>query len=740
MKKALIIDCQIFQSSTYFRGIGRYSLKLLENILPLLKEKGFSNILFLLNKDISTSNDLSVLKKLKAEFIFINLGKNPKANLTNEKQKIRLIDRYISQELSEFDVFFLMLSNFEINNSFSVFPTETTNLLLFYDLIPHLFQDFYLRTSEFADEYYFRFRNIFKAHQIFSISETTKNDLITFLNINANKIINIAGASIISVDSPRKKINKFKNYILLPTGNEYRKNNRYAIKCFESLLDDEKFEDVELVLTSNFDSDTSNQLLNDINDSVAKRIHFAGNVSDNDLSILYSEARLIFFPSLYEGLGLPVLEAMTYSKPIVASNISVFREFQDKNLIFCDSKDVRSGVKALKLQLKKSTAIDYSKTLLNFTWTNSATQFIKNLIPAVNQTHNRKKVAILTPNPEGYSAIGKVTQNLAAYLSDFVDVTLFIEDGDRNVEIRKSFAKYCWPTKYLYETNINELNSFDRIIIQMGNSAFHRLSYLWASIISSKLILHDTNLQGLINCMSDENAEFENRIKLEKDYSKVLRINKISYPSILEKASQVVAHSIFARKQLLSYKSKCIIAGLPVPGFINTFKNKSKKLKVGFAGIIADAKGLSLLEKLIYKFDDIEFIIFGFQLGKLPNFLGTDISQNVKLYVNPTDFEFNNCLEEIDLLLSFRETTNGESSLSTLEAMRVGVPPIVNNIGWFSEIPDNSCFKVTSHDDVISMFSDLLSLRRIIDEKIPNCKKFIESYHSFNDYSKFLIK
>ena len=57
-----------------------------------------------------------------------------------------------------------------------------------------------------------------------------------------------------------------------------------------------------------------------------ERVHLAGFVSDDELRALYQSADLYVHPSLYEGFGLPVLEAMASGTPVLASNLSSLPE------------------------------------------------------------------------------------------------------------------------------------------------------------------------------------------------------------------------------------------------------------------------------------------------------------------------------------------------------------------------------------------------------------------------------
>ena len=85
-------------------------------------------------------------------------------------------------------------------------------------------------------------------------------------------------------------------------------------------------------------------------------VEILGYVPDEELPALYQQASLLVYPSLYEGFGLPVLEALVSGTPVVASDIEVFRELFDGSVIFVDPLDAHSIANGILSSLLGGTA------------------------------------------------------------------------------------------------------------------------------------------------------------------------------------------------------------------------------------------------------------------------------------------------------------------------------------------------------------------------------------------------
>lgn len=117
------------------------------------------------------------------------------------------------------------------------------------------------------------------------------------------------------------------HYLLSLCTLEPRKNFPHLLRCFARLVQQERPPDVYLVLagTAGWKTGPIFEFL-DAHPNVRARVVLAGYVPDGDLAALYSGARAFVYPSLYEGFGLPVLEAMQCGTPVITSDVSSLPE------------------------------------------------------------------------------------------------------------------------------------------------------------------------------------------------------------------------------------------------------------------------------------------------------------------------------------------------------------------------------------------------------------------------------
>lgn len=191
-----------------------------------------------------------------------------------------------------------------------------------------------------------------KADTIITVSETIKKEMINHFNIPNERvkvIYNSIAEHIINCKNNTdilKKYNILKNkYILSVATLNKRKNIPELIKAFEAISD--KYPELKLVLVGGMGNENREKLTKHSN------IIFTGYIPDEEIPILYKNALLYVFPSLYEGFGTPIIEAQYSGCPIVCSDISVFREIAGNGAEFC-KPDAQSISKKLEYLIKNT--------------------------------------------------------------------------------------------------------------------------------------------------------------------------------------------------------------------------------------------------------------------------------------------------------------------------------------------------------------------------------------------------
>lgn len=231
-----------------------------------------------------------------------------------------------------------------------------------------------------------------EATKIIAVSQTTKADIKKFYNIFDKVEVVYAGDSpyrdkkveyeIEDVDNTMDKYNINGKYMLFVSTIEPRKNIVNIIRAFNRYREDGS--EIKLVLVGGLGWKTK-KILFEIDSSPYKNdIIMTGYVSSVEKEILYRNAQFLIFPSLYEGFGLPILEAMSVGLPVVTSNCSGMKEVADEIGFMVD--DPLNYLQIYE-QMKKVSNLNelekkdiYDKSIAKareFTRMKSATQILK---------------------------------------------------------------------------------------------------------------------------------------------------------------------------------------------------------------------------------------------------------------------------------------------------------------------------------------------------------------------------
>ncbi len=189
-------------------------------------------------------------------------------------------------------------------------------------------------------------RSVRRADHVLADSQATKDDLTSLYGVNPGKItVLLSGVNprFKPVHDPAALIRVRQRYeiggapFILSVGTvQPRKNYQRLIRAFAALPD----QHFNLVIAGGrgWLQGPIYAVVDALN--MRDRVHFIGFADDADLPVLYSAARCFAFPSLYEGFGLPVLEAMACGAPVVTSNVSSLVEVAGQAALLVDPLSV----------------------------------------------------------------------------------------------------------------------------------------------------------------------------------------------------------------------------------------------------------------------------------------------------------------------------------------------------------------------------------------------------------------
>lgn len=181
-------------------------------------------------------------------------------------------------------------------------------------------------------------------------------------------------------------------YVLSLCTLEPRKNLAHLVRCFTRLVRQEPLSDLRLVLAGGlgWQYESIFQELTGADGTIRERIILTGRVADEDMAALYSGATAFVYPSLYEGFGLPPLEAMQCGTPVITSNTSSLPEVVGNAGIMVDPHDIDGLCQAMlqlatKPDLRQSMSQKSLEQAARFSWKRCADQTLAAYATAVNR-------------------------------------------------------------------------------------------------------------------------------------------------------------------------------------------------------------------------------------------------------------------------------------------------------------------------------------------------------------------
>jgi alpha-1,3-rhamnosyl/mannosyltransferase len=266
------------------------------------------------------------------------------------RQKLIWANTWLSRQLrfDGIDVFVTFL-----DKELPFLPTRARVVSMVHDLIPLTFPKVVFRNPAHRLYYNTLIRaSIRRSNLILTNSEFSKREIISKLGAQAAKVQRIT----LGVDAPEpvsesrtalllRRCELARPYVLALGSTEPRKNNRRVIEAFRAVR--ASHPSLQLAIAgSNWRGLTFPPGFID------GHVRELGHVPDGDLSVLMQSAEMLVFPSLHEGFGLPVIEAMALGIPVITSNTSALPEVAGDAALFADPNSTDDIAENMKLILE----------------------------------------------------------------------------------------------------------------------------------------------------------------------------------------------------------------------------------------------------------------------------------------------------------------------------------------------------------------------------------------------------
>ena len=240
------------------------------------------------------------------------------------------------------------------------------------------------------------------ATMIITPTESVRREVCAHLKVNPAKVVAVpeaprlifqplAPAESLALNS---RLGIAGNFLLAVGTLEPRKNLLTLVRAFEELVNSsDPAKDLSLVIAGKTGWLTEGLFAHIAASSLRDRIHFTGYVTDTELCALYSRCVAFIYPSLYEGFGLPPLEAMSCGAPVIASRIPALSEtLGDEAALLVQPTDVQAlGHSIVELidnqELRRRLSLAGQQRVAGFTWERTARLTLK----VYEQALKRKK-------------------------------------------------------------------------------------------------------------------------------------------------------------------------------------------------------------------------------------------------------------------------------------------------------------------------------------------------------------
>ncbi|HMR55242.1 MAG TPA: glycosyltransferase family 1 protein [Candidatus Doudnabacteria bacterium] len=305
-------------------GIGRYSFELLCVMLDL--NRGKHKFIVFYNESATNGEDIKVLRNKGAQLVV--------ANFRHYSLSEQI---FFPRLLNEYKLDLIHFPNFNVPVLYS-----GRYIVTIHDLVHHKISGHKkARYHKFLAYKFIVERAIKNAEKVISVTEAAKEEILSFIPTDPNKIAvtyeapNRYQGQSISFEKIASQYLLTRPYLLFVGTLERKKNLINLVKGFDKFISKYKF-DMDLVIAGKVDPHYPEIRTQMLQIKHRDNLVFTGFIPNDVQATLYKNAFAFITASMHEGFGLPGLEAMEYGIPVLAANTKVFNEVYDNAAIFFD--------------------------------------------------------------------------------------------------------------------------------------------------------------------------------------------------------------------------------------------------------------------------------------------------------------------------------------------------------------------------------------------------------------------
>lgn len=759
----IVIDLQSCQTtSSRNRGIGRLSLALTE---AMVRENASNDIWVALNANFPDTissirqrfEGLLPSNRIVVFHALHDVGHINSGNAWRTRTAEALREHFLAGLKPDI---VHVSSLFEGLSDDAVTSTQSSNFsssVTLYDLIPHVRPDVYLTDKQTRSWYMRKIDDLKKASLFLAISEHTRQEAIEALQLRLEQVVNISAAvdpnfkaTVISPDQEgelRQRYGLYKPFVMYTGGIEHRKNIEGLISAFASVNASFR-SSLQLAIVCSVQPAQRERLL----DFAARNglspddVVLTGFVTDEDLVRLYNLCRLFVFPSLYEGFGLPVLEAMACGAAVICANNSSLPEIIGRNDTLFDATDPKAIAHAMVRVLSDESYRDELRNYglrrcRDFSWQTSARRALSAFEELSKANRPRRltvvlssrkpRLAFVSPMPPEQTGIANYSAELIIPLTSHYEIEIVADQA----VVDQSWSNLQLPVRSLDWFRANA-HAFDRILYQFGNSSFHVQMFELLARNPGVVVLHDFFLSGLVHYMDVNGIRpglFAAALYRCHGYQalQTYRVEGalatvLTYPvnkDVLDLALGIIVHSQLLRSMASDWYGPDISETWRVIPQLRAVASSPdreacrQRLGISNDSFLICSFGIIHSRKLD---DDLLESFLSSNLATIDKchllFIGDAIDKDYEKslrhrfeshpaglrihitgYVNASNYR--DYLGAADVAVQLRQLSRGEVSRSVLDAMSYGLPLIANACGTMAELPDEAVIKLREQFD-----------------------------------------